>query len=335
MKASPALVALVLLSLSCAERGVGARTTSSTPTAAAPSLDPRDNVVIVTLDGVRWQEIFDGTEPARSKTSKVPASQLMPNLYAFGTERGAFIGAPGHGEIRASGPNFVSLPGYTELMSGRVKHPCGDNDCTRTTSPTFLDEARSRGAKVAAFAAWTKLDFALTSAPGAFPVAAGPQPGPAEESHDLDAQRSDYDTANAALAYYEAERPAVFFLGLGEPDEHAHYDNYAGYIAAMKHGDDVLGRLRAILDHDDRGRRTHVFITADHGRSKTFTNHGKDAPESARIWMVASGPSITARGFVDSKAPRHLADVTATARSLMHLEAMNDPRYGVVLDELF
>lgn len=302
-----------------------------TPIAAAPPppSDP-DPVVIVTLDGVRWQEIFEGTDPTRTNEPRISSSQLMPNLYALGTERGAFLGAPGYGQVSASGPNFVSLPGYTELFGGRSRHDCADNDCTRTTWPTLLDRARAAGAKVAAFAAWTKIDFALTNQPGGFPITCGPLGIPAEDAPDRDAEKPDYETATAALAYYEAERPDVFYLGLGEPDEHAHFGNYAGYIAALRHADDVLGRLRALLDHDERGRRTHVFVTADHGRATNFRDHGGAMPESARIWMVASGPRIAARGFVASDEPRHLADLAPTASVILGL----DPR-GTVLDELF
>ena len=326
----------MLLVASCAERRHIQSTSVRPPAPAHAEPSGIDApLVIVTLDGVRWQEVFDGTEPARSHGPRIPSSQLLPNLYAFGTERGAFVGAPGRGEIRASGPNYVSLPGYSELFSGRTAHGCGGNDCPRTTAPTLLDEARARGGQVAAFASWTRLDFALTSTPGGFRVACGPLGGSAEGVPDLDSQRSDYETANAALAYYEAERPDVFYLGLGETDEHAHFDNYAGYLAALRHADDVLGRLRGMLDRDERGRRTHVFVTADHGRARDFKNHGGDMPESARVWMVASGPRVAARGFVRSKAMRHLADLAPTARALTGLDPTQRPKDGVVLDELF
>jgi hypothetical protein len=303
--------------------------------AAGPFADP---VVVVTIDGVRWQEIFDGTEPARSHAPHVAASDLLPNLYALGTERGAFVGAPGRGSVEASGPFHVSLPGYTEIFGGRGRHDCASNDCARTTRPTWLDEASARGAKVAAFAAWTKVDLALTAEPGAFPVFCGP-PSRQERLANPDALRSDEATARAALAYLQTERPDVLYLGLGDTDEYAHANDYPAYLRALRQADAVLGRLRAILARDERGGRTHVFVTADHGRAADFRNHGAQA-ESGRTWMVVSGPRITARGFVSSAEMRHLADLAPTARMLLGLDAPTSTRAhidgdGAVLAELF
>ncbi|HVH46155.1 MAG TPA: alkaline phosphatase family protein [Labilithrix sp.] len=293
-------------------------------------------VVVVTIDGVRWQEIFDGTDPTLAPGPRVPATKLVPNLYALGTERGAFVGAPGSGVISATGPEYLSLPGYSEIFHGRFLHGCRDNDCARTTSPTLLDEARGRGATVAAFASWTKLDFALTSNPGAFLVSCGPHGGSAlPGGTGLDDSRPDHDTATAALAYYEAERPDVFHLGLGEPDEHAHFGNYVGYIAALRDADEVVGRLMAMLDRDERGRKTHVVVMPDHGRARDFRSHGGFAPEAARVWMVVAGPRVAARGFVGSPRPRHLADVAPTLRMFLGLPSDMAPSAGSALDELF
>src|SRR5262249_33742599 len=151
----------------------------------------------------------------------------------LGTERGAFVGAPGFGRMAASGPNYISLPGYNELLSGRPSIGCTTNDCPRTTLPTILDEARAVGAKVAAFSSWERLANATSVTAGAFYVSCGrdgdsnisPWPGVAD-------YRPDHITANLALSYYEAEAPDVFFLGLGDPDEYAHRGDYARYLNA-------------------------------------------------------------------------------------------------------
>ena len=81
------------------------------PADQRPGVDDPLVLVRVTIDGVRWQEVFEGTDPALSHRPPEPAASLFPNLYLMGTERGAFIGAPGHGIIAASGPAYVSLPG--------------------------------------------------------------------------------------------------------------------------------------------------------------------------------------------------------------------------------
>lgn len=292
-------------------------------------------IVIVTVDGVRWQEIFEGTEAARSPGYVVPASELVPNLYKLGLERGAFVGAPGRGIIAASGPNYISLPGYTEILGGR-RSPCRDNQCPRTSAPTLFDEARAAGAKVAAFSSWDRIDFALTAKPGSFVVSCGQREGrevPPSPGHGK--YRPDRVTAEEALAYFETERPDVFFLGLGDTDEYAHRGDYARYIEALKHADEVVGRLMAIVDRDaERGESTHIVVTTDHGREASFHQHGR-LPEAARVWMVAAGPRFRARGPIATTRRHHLADIAPTLRVVLGLAPDPSETAGRVIDALF
>lgn len=286
-------------------------------------------VVIVTIDGVRWQEIFTGTDVFRTNEPPLDARSLTPNLHRLGERSGAFLGAPGKGEIAASGPNYVSLPGYMEILGGRPAR-CQDNKCARVSLPTLLDEARTAGAKVAAYSSWETIGLAASVAPGAFEMSCGrhndesidPWPGEGE-------YRPDRFTSEAAIAYYAKERPDVFFLGLGDPDEHAHRGDYAGYVNALRRADETVGRLLELVD-----RKTTVVVTADHGRAITFDHHG-GMPEAGRVWMVAAGPRFNARGTVMSPHPRRLADIAPTLRVVMGLPADNAEKSGAPIDELF
>lgn len=345
VKSRVALAALATLASGCADRGRAVAVHEiEPPVAAVPQAVSRDvdggrgvdaPVVLVAIDGVRWQEVFLGTDRVLSSSPPIPPSAIFKNLHALGNERGAFVGAPGHGTISASGPNYVSLPGYTELLGGRPSR-CTDNGCARTSLPSILDEARAAGAKVAAFASWEKLDLATTSAPGGFVSSCGRRGDPAIDPWPGHGDyRPDRITADTALAHYEAERPDVFFLGLGDPDEYAHRGDYPGYLAALRHADETIGRLLALLDRmGERGRRTHVVVTADHGRSSDFANHGS-MPEAARVWMVAAGPRFLARGNVASPHPRRLADIAPTLRLVLGLSPDTSERSGAPLEELF
>lgn len=312
---------------------------TSTMTAPSRPVEGRridDPIAIVTIDGVRWREVFEGSDPRLSSGPPVPGATIAPNLHKLGLDRGAFVGAPGHGMITASGPNYISLPGYTEILGGRPSLLCQQNDCPRTKLPTILDEARAAGAKVAAFASWNPLELAATAAPGAFLLSCGRKSdGPLDPFPGHGDYRPDRVTANVALAYLEAEHPDVFFLGLGDPDEYAHRGDYAAYLASIRHADDVLGRMLAILDRGgERSQRTHIVVTADHGRADDFRNHGR-MPEAARVWMVAAGPQFQARGMVTSLSERHLADIAPTLRRVLGLAPDTSQRAGRPIDELF
>lgn len=291
--------------------------------AGAPTPTP-DPVVVVTVDGARWQDVIDGDE-------------LMPTLHSLARERGAFVGADARAAMRASGPNFVSLPGYTEIFTGRPSATCRDNDCPQTSTLTLLDRAVDAGLSVAAFASWEKLDRAVTARPGKFTVSAGRDPD--DDSPPWPgsgAYRPDAKTAEAALDYLEVIQPDVLFIGLGDPDEHAHHGNVEGYRASLSFADSVLSRLVVVLDRmGDRGKATHVFVTADHGRANDFRSHGGHAPESSRVWLVGAGPRIRARGLSRSPHERRLADIAPTIATIIGIDTARMAGSGEVLTELF
>ena len=301
---------------------------------APPFIGPprqRERIVIVTIDGVRWQEIFGGLDDDRIRgLAPRTAAELTPNLHALLEHDGAALGGPGHGAITASGPNFVSLPGYREILTGKQSTSCQDNDCTDPAPQTILDEASDAGLDVAAFASWERLDRAVRGHgyPTSFGRHGDPKIDPSPGSGDF---RPDALTAAAAVDYFASHRPDVMYVGLGEPDEYAHDGDYAGYIRSIQAADAVVGRLWNLLKTvDDRGG--HLFVTADHGRDRGFRHHGGYDPQSARVWLFAAGPRIQARGYVTAGADRRLRDIAPTVRTLLDLPPR---RGGTVLGELF
>jgi hypothetical protein len=372
----PAWALFLLVSWSCVApppRHVGL-STSGTPTPSAPAhlltaSEARTSaVVLVVLDGVRWQEIFDGVDPriARrqglSREEIVDASALMPTLHGL-IAQGVAVGAPGHGpEMRATGPNYVSLPGYTEILTGRTATRCQDNACPKVIQPTLADElapldrleSGSSRDPSAVIASWESLERAASSGSGEVVVSAGRHGG-----HDLESMREDeseralldaasrassapgeadfrpdHFTADIALRYLVTRRPRFLFIGLGEPDEYAHQDNYRGYLESLRAADRTLGKLVATLDQmGERGKRTAVFVTTDHGRSSAFRDHGGFAPESGRVWLVASRCGIRERGLVDSYEAHRLADIAPTMRALLGVPADGRENAGRVIGE--
>ncbi len=299
-------------------------------------VDAASPLVLVTIDGARWQEIFHGSDPNLARSRLKTARELVPNLARISSDRGAAVGAPGRGVMRASGPNFVSLPGYTELLSGRPPNGCSDNGCKRTAATTLLDQANAAGASVAVFSSWERIDLAATARPGRFFVSCGRQGDRSiDPAPGLGDFRPDRYTAALALAYLEREAPDVLYLGLGDTDEYAHHASYDEYLGALSYADAVIGNLIATLERmGERGRRTHVVVTTDHGRARDFRSHGFQ-PEAARVWLVAMGPQVTARGLVASPQERRLSDVAPTLRVVMGLSPDRAPAAGHALSELF
>jgi hypothetical protein len=320
------------------------------------------------LDGVRYQDVFAGADPelARqhglSPTQLPSAAELMPQLYGMMREQGAGLGAPGHGApISASGPDFVSLPGYSEILTGSTASGCENNGCTGTRALSIADELAqaSHGAwHTAVITSWP--DIARVAAKsGRVAVSSGRHGGATRDwftrteaarraltSAENEAPwpghddfRRDRFTADLALAYLREQAPSFLFVSLGEPDEFAHQGNYAGYLDALRHADQRIGELKALLDQRaSQGVKTALFVTADHGRAANFRDHGRDHAESARVWLAAYGSAIPARGLVHAKAPRHLADIAPTVRLIFglgtELESGASGQTGRALSEL-
>jgi len=261
-------------------------------------------VVLVTIDGVRWQDVYSSVDASLGF-----GGGYMPVLRDLVAHDGAMLGAPGYGRMDASGPNFVSMPGYTEIFTGRAA-TCDNNDCGRPAEATFLEELSARGAKVAVFSSWEKVGRAVAHATPSFFVSAGRSEGDKQNPYPGGGEyRPDASTMSLSLAYLEEHQPDVLVVSLGDTDEYAHQGNVRGYTDALTRADAFIGRIRTSLANmGERGAQTHLFVTTDHGRAQGFNEHGGRYPESGRVWLAAVGPRIASHGFVASRN-HHLRDL--------------------------
>jgi hypothetical protein len=309
-------------------------------TAASPIVGSTDDivfpgrVVLVTVDGVRWEDVF---------ASGGGGLASMPNLARLVHARGVALGGPGCAhDVRASGPNFVSLPGYLEIFGGK-RSACTHNNCPPTEEPTILDEAQAaahRAGDVAVFASWNRYANAIARDRRAIVVSAGAQTVGLRAAKDDDKLRSyleagaahsgypgwgdyrpDIHTSRIALRYLETVGPRVLVVGLGDADEQGHRGDAAGYRRAIHRTDEFLGDLERTLERmGDDGGRTAVVVTTDHGRAASLRGHGARFPESQRVWLAAFGAGIAHRGVSCASAPLRLAHVAGAIRTLLALE---------------
>jgi len=324
-----------LVAVGCGATASDARLCAPRP--APPASRRAPAIVLVTIDGARAADVFDAS--------------LMPTLARL-ADAGVALGGAGAPMV-ASGPRFVSLPGYREILTGRRGDRCVDNDCPLIDEPTLLDELRAGDAPdagdIAVIASWEVIARAASPAPSSIALSAGRHGGPARAALAVDAAtraalaagthasawpghgdyRPDAFTAALALDLVAAAHPHALWLALGDADEYAHRDDRAGYRRALAAADATLGRLVERVGLDD----AMVFVTADHGRAANFRDHG-DAPESSAVWLVAAGAHIPRLGFLRTHAPHRLADIAPTLRALLHLRADDSARAGHAIGEL-
>jgi hypothetical protein len=329
------------------------------PSPATVESDPEERatsaVVLVVLDGVRAQEVFGGADRglARSRGLNPLAwanpRDLTPNLQRWLDSDAIALGVPGHGpEMVASGPRFISLPGYLEIFAGKPDPACEGNECVRPPVHTIVDDVReSSGADdVAVITSWPNIARAAAGDPAPYVMSAGrkllsrgdvlradPATVPLlERGARVKAwpgegdYRPDAYTAPVALRYLETARPRLLFVGLGDADEYAHRSDYHGYLDAVHASDAFLGDLQTTLARmGARGRHTTVLVTADHGRAYSFVDHGARYPESARVWLVAGGGDVQGHGLVAADRRHTLSDIAPTVRSLLGIQGDGSP----------
>lgn len=341
-----ALFGLPLLFISC----VGAQAPSRAPVRATPPLSPLpvthapsvENVILVTIDGVRWQEIFHGMEQGRADAAGLPhgegrtARGLTPHLHALFFDEGTVLGNPELGErFVASGPRYYSLPAYVEIMTGAVSG-CTGNDCQPEVPWTIAAEIARRGAESqsAVFSSWGTIARAV---PVGERIVRRLGRGATEEQPAFPGHgdyRPDRATAAAAIDHLVHQRPRMLWVALGDTDEWAHRNDYRGYVESLRFADAFVGELCAHLaDMGAYGERTVVMVTADHGRDEGFVDHG--GPDSASVWLLARGGVIPAQGERRLSRRRYLRDLAPTIASLYGLDHRKCASCGEVVEELF
>jgi hypothetical protein len=282
-----------------------------TATWAASAAEPQwaDNLVLVTADGLRWQEVFRGAEDAllgdeqagmkdaadvraRFGSGAIPErrARLMPFLWEVVVRQGALFGNRDRGsEVVMRNRHRFSYPCYAELLTGRPQEAITSNDLRPNPSPTVLEILRRhwrlRREKVALFGSWEVFAGIGAHEPGSIFINAGYRPlelaGSSARLEELSRMqfelltpwrgvRHDFITFEMALEYLRTLRPRVLYVALGETDDWAHDRRYDRYLETAHYFDQCLRRLWEALEADAQYRgRTTMLVATDHGRGET------------------------------------------------------------------
>ncbi len=302
------LGAMLLVSLALVLIGARSNPARAEPAAARPAALATKNVILITVDGLRADELFRGVDPlllANKDASGIESEAairerywrstpharrraLLPFFWSFLAPQGAVFGNRELGsQALLRNPLRFSFPGYAELLTGRPQPDVTSNDRVRIRVPTILDYVADRiGANgVASFASWDVFDYIVTSREEGIlsnagyerlePAYCDPEMARLNEIQftmmtPWDTVRHDTVTAGLALGYIRRYQPRFLYLALGETDDWAHQRRYDRVLLAAKIFDDTLRDLWTLLQSLDAYRdQTTLIITTDHGRGRT------------------------------------------------------------------
>lgn len=162
--------------------------------AAAAAAGTDRNVVLVTLDGVRIQELFAGMDPVianaaetesgiddievtRSRywreTAAARREALMPFFWKTLAPAGMVLGNPARGSgVTVRNALWFSYPGYSEILTGEPQPDVTSNDFVRYPHQTVLDYVQRklglRPTEVAQFGSWDGFRYAASERDGTF-----------------------------------------------------------------------------------------------------------------------------------------------------------------------
>jgi hypothetical protein len=275
--------------------------------ATAQQKHKTENVVLITLDGFRWQELFRGADSTfmkqqtflkdgevRKKYWRDDLAErrkaLLPFIWsAIGTQ-GQLYGNRDRGSLmNVTNTMWFSYPGYNELLTGKADDArINSNDKNynpNTNVLEFINQQPAYKGKVAAFTSWDCFPYIINNKRSGVFVSSGLVPAKGARLSEKEATlnqlmfaipnplgdvRLDAFTFYYALEYVKKNKPRVLYLAFDETDDFAHAGEYAAYLNAARYTDGFIGELWQYLQSDAQYKgKTTLIITCDHGRGPT------------------------------------------------------------------
>ena len=322
----------------------------------AQSARKTENLVIVTLDGMRWQEIFNGADEMLINDSifnrdrdglknkfwhpsvEQRREKLFPFLWTVVAKQGQLYGNRKYeNKVDNANPYWFSYPGYNEIFTGYPDTAVNSNDKIYNKNVNvleFINKQKGFTGKVAAFSTWDVFPYILNGPRSGVYVNADvdtlsfnhPQLQLINDIQFLTTRpigvRPDVLTYIAAREYLKAYKPKVLYIAFDETDDFAHAGMYDQYLGSAHAEDamirDIWNTVQSMPQYKDR---TILLITVDHGRgdkSKThWQHHGSRIEDAHEIWIAAMGPDSKPLGELRTPGQLHQQQIAATIAQLL------------------
>jgi hypothetical protein len=262
-----------------------------------------ENVILVTWDGYRWQELFGGAdkkwmkekfvksdlnklkEQYNAPTAEERRKKLMPFFWDSIATKGTLIGNRKKGsKMNVTNGYKFSYPGYSEIFCGYGDHRVNSNDFPDNPNKNIFDfivAQKEFERKAAAFATWDAFPRIINTNRNKVPVFVNFK----KENDVVSCNNVSYDkwqtscpqvdpfiltdtmTYHFAKEYIHRNHPKFVFIGFDETDHFAHEGMYDAYLNSANTEDRFMADLWNTIQSDPQYKdKTTLIITCDHGR---------------------------------------------------------------------
>ncbi|MDX5340718.1 MAG: phosphoglyceromutase [Cyclobacteriaceae bacterium] len=283
-------------------------TISCNPAVFAQRATQTENIILITFDGLRWQELFTGAdsllvddtgmiESAGSLLADfwnpdplVRREMLFPFIWGTIASHGQIYGNRAYGnKVDNSNKMWFSYPGYNEILSGfaddeRITSNSKINN-PNVTFLEYLNRLPEFQGKVMAFGSWDVFPYILNEERSGIPVNAGLEMATGNELTEVEKTlnrlqreirgpwaevRLDPFTHHYALEAIKKHKPKVLYIAYGETDDWAHGGKYDQYLWSAHQTDKYIREIWETIQSDPQYKdKTTLIIGVDHGRGIT------------------------------------------------------------------
>lgn len=266
-----------------------------------------ENVIIVTADGLRIQELFGGmdetivndkeksgienTATLRGKfwydTPKERREAIFPFFWKELIQHGVVLGNQElNSAVKLKNELHFSYPGYAEIMTGMPQPKIISNLPIQNPVPTVLDYAKEKlglsETQVASVCSWNVFRGISSHKKDSFFINAGYDDVPEKWASGnmkfynemqknvkspWDSVRHDMVTINIALEWIKIYQPRIMYIGLGETDDWGHARRYDRVIETANYFDMCLEQLWTVLQSMEQYQGKTTLIIT--------TDHGR------------------------------------------------------------
>ena len=265
------------------------------------------NVVLIVLDGVRWQETFSGADPSllneehggiweteaslrKRFWNDDPLNRrelLFPFLWDVVAKQGQIFGNQRLGSIgKVTNAHRTSYPGYSEMSTGHADPGIGEDE--QRPNPNlnvfeWLNQRPDLAGKVAIFGSWHRYREIFNTPRSHLYIQAGASLPPTDATptptqallnrlYQTTPALEEGDVLDAfvqvpLLDYVKSAHPRVLFVGYGETDGWAHSGRYDLVLESAHHSDGFARELWDTMQAIPEYRDQTTFIIT--------TDHGR------------------------------------------------------------